>query len=92
MRSSLRSGEHSTIEFGNRVFALFPIVLTLLAWIAAPRTPGLGRWVIWAAALVFLGTIAQAPLGLLTIRLDLHPLMVRDALPARARRARRRDA
>ena len=69
-------GEHSTIEFGNRVFALFPIVLTLLAWLAAPRTSGLGRWVTWTAALVFLGTIAQAPLGLLTIRLDLHPLMV----------------
>ena len=69
-------GEHSTIEFGNRVFALFPIVLSLVAWIAARRTPGLGRWVKWTAALVFVGTIAQAPLGLLTIRLDLHPLMV----------------
>jgi cytochrome c oxidase assembly protein subunit 15 len=69
-------GEHSSIEFGNRVFALFPIVLSLLAWLAAPRTPGLGRWVTWVAALVFLGTIAQAPLGLLTIRLDLHPIMV----------------
>jgi cytochrome c oxidase assembly protein subunit 15 len=69
-------GEHSTIEFGNRVFALFPIVLSLLTWIAARKTPGLGRWVVWTTALVFLGTIAQAPLGLLTIRLDLHPLMV----------------
>ena len=69
-------GEHSTIEFGNRVFALFPIVLSLLTWIAARKTPGLGRWVVWTAAFVFLGTIAQAPLGLLTIRLDLHPLMV----------------
>jgi cytochrome c oxidase assembly protein subunit 15 len=69
-------GEHSTIEFGNRVMALFPIALSLVAWIAATRTPGLGRWVTWTAALVFLGTIAQAPLGLLTIRLDLHPLMV----------------
>ena len=69
-------GEHSTIEFGNRVVALFPITLSLLAWLAARRTPGLGRWVTWTAALVFLGTIAQAPLGLLTIRLDLHPLMV----------------
>ena len=69
-------GEHSTIEFGNRVFALFPIVLTVVAWVAATRTPGLPRWVTWTAALVFLGTIAQAPLGLLTIRLDLHPLMV----------------
>ena len=67
---------HSTIEFGNRAMALFPIVLTLLAWIAAPRTPGLGRWATLLAAFTFLGTIAQAPLGLLTIRLDLHPLMV----------------
>src|ERR671912_1338130 len=37
-------GEHSTIEFGNRVMALFPIVLSLLTWIAAPRTPGVARW------------------------------------------------
>lgn len=69
-------GSHSAIEFGNRAFALFPLVLTLVAWIAARRTPGLPRWVTWVAALIFLGTLAQAPLGLLTIRLDLHPLMV----------------
>jgi len=69
-------GNHSTIEFGNRVFALFPLALTLIAWIAARRTAGLPRWVAWVAALTFLGTVAQAPLGLLTIRLDLHPLMV----------------
>ena len=69
-------GEHSSIEFGNRVMALFPIALSLAAWFFAFRTPGLGRWVRWLAALTFLGTIAQAPLGLLTIRLDLHPLMV----------------
>ncbi len=69
-------GTHSAIEFGNRVFALFPIVLSLAAWIAAYRVSGLSRWAVWVAALVFLGTIGQAPLGLLTIRLDLHPLMV----------------
>jgi heme a synthase len=69
-------GEHSTIEFGNRVVALAPILLSLAAWIAAPRTSGLARGATWIAAGVFLGTIAQAPLGLLTIRLDLHPLMV----------------
>jgi heme a synthase len=67
---------HSAIEFGNRVMALFPIVLTLVAWVAAPRTRGLGRWATALAAFTFLGTITQAPLGLLTIRLDLHPLMV----------------
>jgi cytochrome c oxidase assembly protein subunit 15 len=69
-------GEHSSIEFGNRVMALFPIALSLAAWFFAHRTTGLGRWVRWLAAVTFLGTIAQAPLGLLTIRLDLHPLMV----------------
>ena len=69
-------GEHSSIEFGNRVMALFPIVLSLACWFFAYRTHGLGRWVRWLAAFTFLGTIAQAPLGLLTIRLDLHPLMV----------------
>ena len=70
------AGHHSVIEFGNRAFALFPIALSLAAWVAAPRARGLPRWATWLAALVFLGTIAQAPLGLLTIRLDLHPLMV----------------
>jgi len=67
---------HASVEFGNRVMALFPIVLTLAAWIFARRTQGLSRWSTWLAAFTFLGTIAQAPLGLLTIRLDLHPLMV----------------
>jgi heme a synthase len=47
-----------------------------VAWIAARRTPGLPRWVGWVAAGTFLGTLAQAPLGRLTIVLDLHPLMV----------------
>jgi cytochrome c oxidase assembly protein subunit 15 len=69
-------GEHSSIEFGNRVMALFPIALSLATWIFAYRTPGLVRWARWLAAFTFLGTIAQAPLGLVTIRLDLHPLMV----------------
>lgn len=69
-------GEHSSIEFGNRVMALFPIALSLAAWFYAHRTPGVARWVKWLAAITSLGTIAQAPLGLLTIRLDLHPLMV----------------
>ena len=33
-------GEHSSIEFGNRVMALFPIALSLAAWIFAYRTRG----------------------------------------------------
>jgi cytochrome c oxidase assembly protein subunit 15 len=67
---------HAFVEFGNRVFSLFPIVLSLALWIAAWRASGLPRWVTWVAALTFFGTIGQAPLGMITIYSDLHPLLV----------------
>ena len=70
------SGHHSWIEFGNRVVAIFPITLTLAAWLVAWRSRVAERWVTWVAGSTFLGTVAQAPLGLLTIRSGLHPLMV----------------
>jgi cytochrome c oxidase assembly protein subunit 15 len=70
------SDSHAYVEFGNRVVAIFPITLTLVAWIAAARTEAVPRWATWVAAATFLGTIGQAPLGLLTIHTDLHPLMV----------------
>lgn len=69
-------GHHAVIEFTNRAIAIFPLTATLLAWIAAARTPGFPRFATWLAAVTFLGTIAQAPLGRVTIMLDLHPLMV----------------
>lgn len=59
---------HAFIEFGNRVFGIFPIVLALLtAWFARIRP----RWVLWAALGVALLTVAEAPLGLATIRYNL---------------------
>jgi heme a synthase len=67
---------HAFVEFGNRVFSLFPIVLSLALWIATWRASGLPRWVTWTAGLTFLGTIGQAPLGMVTIYSDLHPLLV----------------
>jgi len=67
---------HEPVEFGNRVVSLFPIGLTLATWLAGLRTPGLSRAAVWAAGLTFLGTIGQAPLGLVTITFDLHPLLV----------------
>jgi cytochrome c oxidase assembly protein subunit 15 len=67
---------HAWVEFGNRAFSLFPIVLSLALCIGAWRTAGLPRWARWVAAGTFLGTIGQAPLGMLTIYSDLHPLMV----------------
>lgn len=70
------AGYHSWVEFGNRAVALFPIGLTLLAWLGARRTTGLPRWVARLALATFAGTLAQAPLGLITIVSDLHPLLV----------------
>lgn len=70
------SDHHAFVEFGNRGFGLFPITLTLLTWLAARRTPGLARFAVWTAFATFAGTLAQAPLGLATIKLDLNPLLV----------------
>jgi heme a synthase len=70
------SGYHGWVEFGNRIVSLFPITLTLAVWLAARRTPGLPSWLPPLALATFLGTIGQAPLGLLTILSDLHPLLV----------------
>jgi cytochrome c oxidase assembly protein subunit 15 len=67
---------HAIVEFGNRVVGLVPITLTFVTWLAARRTPNLPRAVVWLALGIFLGTIAQGPLGGLTVLLDLHPLLV----------------
>jgi heme a synthase len=66
---------HAFVEFGNRVVSLFPIVLSLAtAVFASLRTfAAWTKWTAWAAAV---GTFAQAPLGLATVRLDLHPVAV----------------
>ena len=44
--------------------------------IMAYRVPGLKRGVARAAALAAAGTVAQVPLGALTVAFDLHPLLV----------------
>jgi cytochrome c oxidase assembly protein subunit 15 len=67
---------HAIVEFANRALGLVPITLTLVLWLAARRTAGLPRWAVWLALASFVGTIAQAPLGGLTVIFDLHPLLV----------------
>ena len=63
---------HAFVEFGNRLVGGVTIVVTLLAWLAVRRVPGLPRWVRRIALAVFLGTLAQAPIGLLAIATDLR--------------------
>ena len=69
-------GYHSVVEFSNRVVAFVTICLTLAAWLAARRTSGLPRWATRLALGLFVGTLAQAPLGYITVKLKLHPLIV----------------
>jgi cytochrome c oxidase assembly protein subunit 15 len=69
-------GGHAVIEFSNRVVALTAMVLTLVAWLAARRTPGLPRGARRLALGVFVGTVAQIPLGGLTVLFELDPLLV----------------
>jgi cytochrome c oxidase assembly protein subunit 15 len=63
---------HAYIEFGNRLVGGVTIAATLLAWLAVRRVPGLPLWVRRIALAVFLGTLAQAPIGLLAIATDLR--------------------
>jgi cytochrome c oxidase assembly protein subunit 15 len=70
------SDVHGTIEFGNRAVGIVPIGLSLLTWLGARRTAGLPGWTLRLAAAVALGTLGQAPLGLVTITSGLHPLLV----------------
>lgn len=67
---------HSFIEFGNRLVGGVVIVATLLTALAALRAPGLPRYARRSALAVFVGTLAQAPLGYLTVRFDLNPYLV----------------
>jgi heme a synthase len=69
-------GGHAFIEFGNRVVALVTIGFTLAAWLAARRVPGLSRRMQLLALGMFLGNVAQIPLGGLTVVFHLHPLLV----------------
>jgi cytochrome c oxidase assembly protein subunit 15 len=63
---------HAFVEFGNRLVGGVTIVVTLLAWLAVRRVPGFPLWVRRIALAVFIGTLAQAPIGLLAIATDLR--------------------
>ena len=73
---ALPKGYHSDIEFSNRVVSAITVVSTLALAIAAWRTRGLGRRGKVLATIVFAGTLAQAPLGAITVYYDLNPYLV----------------
>jgi cytochrome c oxidase assembly protein subunit 15 len=69
-------GYHSYVEFSNRIVAFFTIVATLVCWLASLSVPSLARRTRWLAGAVFVGTLAQAPLGAITVYFHLNPWLV----------------
>jgi cytochrome c oxidase assembly protein subunit 15 len=65
-------GYHSDVEFGNRVVAGLTVFTTLVLAVGAT----LARRSVLLAWLVFAGTLAQAPLGAITIHYGLNPYLV----------------
>jgi len=63
---------HAFIEFGNRALGGIVIVLVLLTTVAAYLVAGLSRRGRRLALAIFVGTLAQAPLGYLAVNTDLH--------------------
>ena len=65
-------GYHSDVEFGNRVVAAITVVVTLVLALASLLVRR-SRALAWT---VFAGTLAQAPLGAITIHYGLNPYLV----------------
>jgi heme a synthase len=63
---------HAFVEFSNRLVGGVTIALTLVAWLGARRTRGLPRWVVRLSLGIFIGALAQAPLGYLAVKSDLR--------------------
>jgi heme a synthase len=73
---ALPQSYHSYIEFTNRLISAVTIFTTLALAVAAWLTRGLGRRGRRLATAVFVGTLAQAPLGAITVYYDLNPYLV----------------
>jgi cytochrome c oxidase assembly protein subunit 15 len=71
-----RKSYHSYVEFSNRIIAFLTILTTLVAWLAARFAPTVSRRTRLLAAAVFFGTLAQAPLGAITVHFHLNPWLV----------------
>jgi cytochrome c oxidase assembly protein subunit 15 len=73
---ALPKGYHSDVEFSNRIVSFFTVLASILLAVGAWRTPRLGRRGRFLAVGVGVGTLAQAPLGAITVYYDLNPYLV----------------
>ncbi len=67
---------HTVIEYSNRVLSAVVVVVAVITYLMARRVVGgpapMRRWALVAA----IAAVAQAPLGGVTVMLDLHPMAV----------------
>jgi cytochrome c oxidase assembly protein subunit 15 len=71
-----KKGYHSYIEFSNRIVAAITVLGTLVLAVCSLLARELSRRVKALAWAVFVGTLAQAPLGAITVYFDLNPYLV----------------
>jgi cytochrome c oxidase assembly protein subunit 15 len=69
-------GYHADIEFFNRAASGLTVLVGLVLAVTAWRTDGLGRRAKLLALAVLVATLAQAPLGAVTVHYHLNPYLV----------------
>jgi cytochrome c oxidase assembly protein subunit 15 len=70
------NGFHAFVEFSNRLVSGVAVFVTLATWLGALLTRSAPRWLRWVAAAAFVGTLAEAPLGKITVDHNLNPWLV----------------
>jgi cytochrome c oxidase assembly protein subunit 15 len=72
----LPTSYHGYVEFSNRVISGVALFVALGTWLFARATPSLARWVRWVAAAAVVVTLAEIPLGKITVDHNLNPWLV----------------
>jgi cytochrome c oxidase assembly protein subunit 15 len=72
----LPTSYHGYVEFSNRVISGVALFVALGTWLVARATPSLARWVRWIAGGAVVVTLAEIPLGKITVDHHLNPWLV----------------
>ena len=67
---------HALIEFSNRAISGLAMLAAVATAVMAYRVTGLDRRIAHALAIAAAGTVAQVPLGAVTVEFDLNPYLV----------------
>jgi cytochrome c oxidase assembly protein subunit 15 len=71
-----QNSSHALIEFSNRAISGIAMLAAVATAILAYRVAGVDRRIAHALAIAAAGTVAQVPLGAVTVAFDLNPYLV----------------